>query len=168
MLIVLADPALSASFPSYHGFVHIHALPSPLALTPPSDKFSSLRGLSSSGENNLAFKCMRKRLIFETLHLDVEGGVGERRTTPAAVSIESVMPPKHSHGPEDYHTHASSVTGSTGMAVVEVQLERIQESNTTKGNTGQSPTQSMTSSVKKPKPKKKVGFVSDKPDLYDF
>jgi elongator complex protein 4 len=26
---------------------------------------------------------MRKRLMFETLHLDVEGGVGERRTTPS-------------------------------------------------------------------------------------
>lgn len=40
-----------------------------------------LRGLGSSGENNLAFKCTRKRMIFETLHLDVEGGTGERRTT---------------------------------------------------------------------------------------
>ncbi|KIP12449.1 hypothetical protein PHLGIDRAFT_56188, partial [Phlebiopsis gigantea 11061_1 CR5-6] len=76
-----ANPSLSAIFPSYHGFVHIHSLPAPLALVPPSDKYSSLRGLSSSGENNLAFKCMRKRLVFETLHLDLEGGVSERRTT---------------------------------------------------------------------------------------
>ncbi|KAI0348453.1 PAXNEB-domain-containing protein, partial [Trametopsis cervina] len=77
------NPSLTALFPSHHGFVHIHSLPAPLTLLPPSDKFSTLRGLTSSGENNLAFKCMRKRLIFETLHLDVEGGVGERRTTPA-------------------------------------------------------------------------------------
>ena len=30
----------------------------------------------------MAFKCTRKRLVFETHHLDVEGGVGERRTGP--------------------------------------------------------------------------------------
>lgn len=34
------------------------------------------------GENNLAFKVRRKRLVIETLHLDVEGGVSERRTKP--------------------------------------------------------------------------------------
>ena len=30
----------------------------------------------------MAFKCTRKRLVFETHHLDAEGGVGERRTGP--------------------------------------------------------------------------------------
>jgi hypothetical protein len=34
----------------------------------------------SGRENNIAFKCTRKRLVFETHHLDAEGGVGERRT----------------------------------------------------------------------------------------
>ncbi|KAH9004410.1 hypothetical protein EDB86DRAFT_3210211 [Lactarius hatsudake] len=49
---------------------------------------STLRGISSvsgwtgGGENNLAFKCTRKRFVIETHHLDVEGGVGERRTHP--------------------------------------------------------------------------------------
>ena len=39
-----------------------------------------------AGENNLAFKLKRKRLVVETLHLGVEGGVGERRTEPAPSS----------------------------------------------------------------------------------
>jgi hypothetical protein len=37
-------------------------------------------GSSGGRENNIAFKCTRKRLVFETHHLDAEGGVGERRT----------------------------------------------------------------------------------------
>ena len=88
--------------------VHIHTLPAPHTILPPSDKFSTLRGLSSSGvsisgsgENNLAYKCMRKRLIFETLHFDLEGGVGERRATPAtnAVALEAGMSAhEHEHG----------------------------------------------------------------------
>ena len=78
----LADPALSATFPSYHGLVTIHTLPAPHTVLPPSDKHSTLRGSGVSGENNIAFKCTRKRMLFETLHLDIEGGVGERRTTP--------------------------------------------------------------------------------------
>ena len=82
------DPALSLRFPSYHGSFHIHSLPAPHSLLPASDKTSTLRGISSvsgsSGgrENNIAFKCTRKRLVFETHHLDAEGGVGERRTGP--------------------------------------------------------------------------------------
>jgi len=83
-----SDPALSLRFPSYHGSFHIHSLPAPHGLLPASDKTSTLRGISSvsgwSGgrENNIAFKCTRKRLVFETHHLDAEGGVGERRTGP--------------------------------------------------------------------------------------
>ncbi|KDR85181.1 hypothetical protein GALMADRAFT_35292, partial [Galerina marginata CBS 339.88] len=75
------NPGLASVFPSHHGLVSLHRLPSPHTQSPPSDRFSTLRGLGSSGENNLAFKCTRKRLVFETLHLDVEGGTGERRTT---------------------------------------------------------------------------------------
>jgi len=28
-------------------------------------------------------------MLFETLHLDLEGGVGERRTTPAVTTVEN-------------------------------------------------------------------------------
>ena len=83
----LADPSLTATFPNHHGILHIQTLPASHTLLPPSDRFSTVRGLSASGgaaggsENNITFKSTRKRLVFETLHLDIEGGVGERRTT---------------------------------------------------------------------------------------
>ncbi|KAJ7919156.1 hypothetical protein B0H13DRAFT_1990616 [Mycena leptocephala] len=80
-----ANPALAAAFPGHHGLLRIHTLPAPTALVPASDRFSALRGTGGAGggggENNLGFKCTRKRLVFETVHLDVEGGVGERRTS---------------------------------------------------------------------------------------
>lgn len=74
-------------FPSHHGLVQIYTLPSPHMLIAPSDRFSILRGLASSGENNLAFKCTRKRVVIETLHLDVEGGTAERRTTASRLMV---------------------------------------------------------------------------------
>ena len=156
------NPSLSAIFPSYHGFVQIHSLPAPLALVPPSDKYSSLRGLSSSGENNLAFKCMRKRLIFETLHLDVEGGVGERRTTPATSAIvmeEATHDHTHDHG---------------GSATIQVQVEEVEKKVALVAiaedalQVKSDVTTTTSSFVKKPKQRKKVAFTSDRPDLYDF
>lgn len=162
-----ANPSLSAIFPSYHGFVHIHNLPAPLALVPPSDKYSSLRGLSSSGENNLAFKCMRKRLVFETLHLDLEGGVSERRTTPASNSIETIIPPKHDHNAAHDHTHTVQNPNITGLATVEVQLEQVEISPAREERPAEVPGESITTTTKK-KPKKRVAFTSDRPDLYDF
>jgi elongator complex protein 4 len=68
--------------------VRLLALPAPGALVPASERASTLRGLGAGGgENNLGFRCMRKRLLFETVHLDAEGGVGERRTAPSATSV---------------------------------------------------------------------------------
>ncbi|KAI8980665.1 PAXNEB-domain-containing protein [Trametes punicea] len=164
-----SNPSLTAMFSSHHGFVHIHALPAPHTLLPPSDKFSTLRGLTSSGENNLAFKCMRKRLIFETLHLDVEGGVGERRTTPStsAIAMESAV--GHGHG----HAHEPRTVptgGSQSVAAVQVQLEQVQIAPTPPEQTAD---QTLTpgkpeSGPKKAKVKKKVAFTSERPDLYDF
>lgn len=158
-----ANPSLSTMFPSHHGFVHIHSLPAPSTLLPPSDKFSTLRGLTSSGENNLAFKCMRKRLIFETLHLDVEGGVGERRTTPAttAIAMEEVMHGGHAHE----HVHQA------GAASVEVQVEEIQSKVDTVSSEPVSTAEEVnvaSTSMRKPKQRKKVAFTSDRPDLFDF
>ena len=105
-------------FSAHHGLVHIHSLPAPHTLLPPSDKFSTLRGLTSSGENNLAFKCMRKRMVFETLHLDLEGGVGERRTTPStsASALSETAASAHNPGP-------LTVVPKSASAAVVVELE---------------------------------------------
>ncbi|KAF9015350.1 Elongator complex protein 4 [Cyathus striatus] len=157
------NPSLSTLFPSHHGLVHIHALPGPHSLVSPSERFSALRGLSGvsssggSGENNLAFKCTRKRLIFETLHLDVEGGVSERRTTAGV-------------GGTDMSDTQGSVmnTSASGPAAVEVELEGVE----LKGNVGKEKEVVDKGEVvgenKPKKPKKRVAFRSDRPDLYDF
>jgi elongator complex protein 4 len=108
-------------------------------LVAPSDRCSSLRGLSATtsasgggGENNLAFKCTRKRLVIETLHLDLEGGVSERRTTPVA-PVAATRGTKSSAGVEHIAVGADEGAGE------------------------------------QPKKKKKaVAFRSDRPDLYDF
>ncbi|TCD61750.1 hypothetical protein EIP91_007976 [Steccherinum ochraceum] len=153
------NPSLTSMFPAHHGFVHVHSLPAPHSLQPPSDKFSTLRGLSSSGENNLAFKCMRKRLVFETLHLDLEGGVGERRTTPSTTA--TVL-----DGATHDHSHEHSVLSSQGGgAVLEVKMEGLEIEAKVQPVVAEE-----TSSVpaKKVKAKKKVAFHSDRPDLYDF
>ncbi|KAH8102466.1 PAXNEB-domain-containing protein [Cristinia sonorae] len=149
-----ANPALTAMFPAHHGFVHVHSLPAPHSLQAPSDKFSTLRGLTSSGENNLAFKCMRKRIVFETLHLDLEGGVGERRTTPSATATALEDNTHH-------HVHSHPTVTAMGEAAVEVSLEEATEPNSQ--SVGEVPVV-----TKKAKPKKKVAFHSDRPDLYDF
>jgi elongator complex protein 4 len=132
-------------FPSQHGLVSIQTLPAPQTLMPPSDKFSELRGLSTfsssatgGGENNLAFKCTRKRFVLETLHLDVEGGVNERRTTAPVVPELA----------ERTELRAARLT---------VQSSVVMEKDVIGVN-----------SVARKKPKKSVAFQSDKPNLYDF
>jgi elongator complex protein 4 len=92
----VANPALASMFPGHHGLLQTHRLPAPHTLGAPSDRFSTLRGLGGSGENNLAFRCTRKRLVFETLHLDVEGGTGERRTAPAGTTAATPRAKKES------------------------------------------------------------------------
>ena len=154
-------------FSSHHGLVHIHSLPAPLTLLPPSDKFSTLRGLTSSGENNLAFKCMRKRLIFETLHLDVEGGVSERRTTPSSSALAMNAGTGHDHG-HSHHTSAALAAGGTPIAAVEVQLEQTHLVTNGPESQPSLPPVKSESSFKKAKVKKKVAFTSERPDLYDF
>ena len=121
-----ADPSLSLTFPSHHGSVRVHRLPAPLSLISASDRSSTLRGISSmsgwtgGGENNLAFKCTRKRFVIETHHLDAEGGVGERRTTPV-VSGEGIRREKALSKSE--RNKLSVGAGAAGRAAMEVELE---------------------------------------------
>ncbi|KZT05926.1 PAXNEB-domain-containing protein [Laetiporus sulphureus 93-53] len=161
-----ASPSLTAMFSAHHGFVHIHSLPAPHTLVPPSDRFSTLRGLSSSGENNLAFKCMRKRLIFETLHLDLEGGVGERRTTPApnAMAFDEVVTNAH---PQVGQTANALEASAGGNATVQVEVEQMEVAASSM-SVADDRGEEKVGTVKKVKTKKKVAFMSDRPDLYDF
>ena len=79
------DPTLQPIFHPLHGLITLHAFPH-THLLPPTIKHSSLLGLSSGGggsENNLGFRARRKRWGVETVHLGIDGGVGERRTEPA-------------------------------------------------------------------------------------
>ncbi|KAG8219967.1 PAXNEB-domain-containing protein [Butyriboletus roseoflavus] len=164
-----ANPALTALFPSHHGLVQIHKLPAPHSIIPTSDKCSTLRGLSSSagasigtGENNLAFKCMRKRLIFETMHLDFEGGMTERRTTPSSTAINLDVGPVHTHvGNTSTLASVAVEVEETSGDIKRALLEGHASQNTDSGATVTMPQQSK-------KAKKKVAFHSDKPDLYDF
>jgi elongator complex protein 4 len=89
----------------------------------------------------LGFKCTRKRLVFETVHLDVEGGVGERRTSAPAASVPNVP----------------SAPKRVGAAV-EVEVEGVPvEANVVE------PAPTTTK-----KSRKRVGFQSDRPEVYDF
>lgn len=166
-----ANPSLVSLFPSHHGLLQILKLPAPHTILPASDKYSTLRGLSSaagtmggSGENNLAFKCMRKRLIFETLHLDLEGGVTERRTTPSsnAMALDANIM---------YETTPTTDGRKGSLATVEVELEHVKDLalNAPSPHDVADPiTDHSTSTAKPKKPKKKVVFHSERPDLYDF
>ncbi|KIM67133.1 hypothetical protein SCLCIDRAFT_109196 [Scleroderma citrinum Foug A] len=159
-----ANPYLVAVFPSHHGLVQVHKLPAPHTILPASDKYSTLRGLSSSagasagsGENNLAFKCTRKRLVIETMHLDVEGGVTERHTTPSSTAINLDA------GLADEKVHLSG----RSLATVQVELEKAADV-TQADSQARLPLNATTTPSKVKKPKKKVAFHSDQPDLYDF
>ena len=79
------DPTLQPIFHPLHGLITLHSFPH-TQLLPPTIKHSSLLGLSAGGggsENNLGFRARRKRWGVETVHLGIDGGVGERRTEPA-------------------------------------------------------------------------------------
>lgn len=169
------NPSLVALFPSHHGLVQIHKLPAPQTILPASDKYSTLRGLSSSaganagsGENNLAFKCTRKRLILETIHLDVEGGVTERRTTPStnnAISLNA--------GPVNEMTDEHASNKGRSHAALEVEFERaVAVTADPQGSQALASSRSAaldaTTTPKVKRPRKKVAFQSDRPDLYDF
>lgn len=81
-------------------------------------------------------------MIFETLHLDLEGGVGERRTTPAPSSWVNVV------------NDADQKERDKGEAMVEIDLE-------------DGGPRSAAIAVRKKK--KAVGFASERQDIsYEF
>jgi elongator complex protein 4 len=161
---LIADPSQSARLSSHHGLLHILHMPRVNVLVPASERISTLRGMSVTtrtirgntlnmtgvGENNIAFKCTRRRLVFETFHLDVEGGVGERRTTPAPSTL--------SEGAARA-VDASAQSAKQVQHTVEVHVEDVIPEEHTH-QTVRSPTAK--------KVRKKVGFQVNKPDLYDF
>ncbi|KAJ9126333.1 hypothetical protein QFC24_002066 [Naganishia onofrii] len=145
-----------------------------------AQKHSSLLGLGagSTGQNNLAFKLKRKRLIIETLHLGVEGGVGERRTEPTRTG-GPVDPRKmqthgndhghaHEHGHSHHHHHPSAegmdkpaAESSVRFAAVNIAVEAEPSVRFSDSPSGAEPVQT--------KERKKVSFIRhDKPELYEF
>lgn len=162
-----------ALIPSHHGLLQIHSLPRPISVVPPSDKLSTLRGLSSAsttssaggaGENNIAYKVTRKRFLFETFHLDVDGGVGERRTELASTTIAMANDTHatHAHGSSIPRSDISSSTEQRASAI-QVEYDKSPALDTTDAvTTIEKPNTSGT------RPKKKVAFISVKPDLFDF
>jgi elongator complex protein 4 len=119
---------------------------------------SSDVSLAAGGsENNLAFKCTRRRLVFETLHLGLEGGVGERRTTVPenVIELESSL----SHSESGSLTTAKKDGGPAARVEVALEIEPVEKASEREEN----------APVKgKKKGKKTVAFQIDRPQLYDF
>lgn len=81
-------------------------------------------------------------MLFETLHLDLEGGVGERRTKPAPNNWVNAI------------NDADQKEGGKGEAVVKTHLEEGGRGSVTGAARGK---------------KKVVGFTSDRPAIsYEF
>ncbi|KAL5639360.1 hypothetical protein ACGC1H_006761 [Rhizoctonia solani] len=155
------DPLSSMSFPNHHGLVKISSTPSYGTLRAPSISRSVLRGMTSSGphgggENNLAFRCTRRKLVIETMHLGAEGGVGARQTsapTGSEVLDSSPAPTLSSESKPAKVTIAFDDGGETKKGVGE----------TTSG-ADESAREKRPTKVKQ----KRVLFQSDKPEIYDF
>lgn len=171
-----ADPTTHSMLPSHHGLVRINRLPTVHTLVPTSDRFSSLRGLSAAtssisssgaGENNLAFKCTRKRFVIETFHLDVDGGVGERRTTSAASSVnfqERRVQQSNSQRQID-----PVAEGQSSIAIeLEDRMRRTEQPEFKSADEHVATTRSTRSAEGIKKARKKVGFQVDRPDVLDF
>lgn len=93
------------------------------------------------------------------MHLDLEGGVTERRTTPSSTAVGSDI------GREP--THVTTGTNTAALARVAVEVEpRTLEGHVSVKSAEWSAADANPQKVKKAK--KTVAFHSDKPDLYDF
>jgi elongator complex protein 4 len=100
-------------------------------------------------------------LIFETLHLDIEGGVGERRTAPSGIALPGGTS-------NEGHDRSDHQTAKVALAAVEVAIEEVKPEKPSfkLGNGDAEATEVLESKPKKER--KKVAFRSDRPDLYDF
>ena len=94
---------------------------------------------------------MRKRFVIETLHLDIEGGVSERRTIPptGVSSVDSMLPSTSTIAQTNVHSTPS--------------VEIITQTRSIVNDPDETPPH-----VPVNKPKKTVAFKSDRPELYDF
>ncbi|WFD32541.1 Elongator subunit elp4 [Malassezia sp. CBS 17886] len=118
-----ASPALRRALSEYTGAVRVFRTPTIGTLANPSLRASVLRGMGSGrappgakgnadgggggGENNLVFKVRRKRINIETLHLDTDGGVSERRTKPREGPGETRDAPPGTEDPLPGPPHAA-------------------------------------------------------------
>jgi elongator complex protein 4 len=184
------SPPLQSIFPAYSGFLHIHRLPTPNSLLPPSAKLSVLRGLApgsnstSSGaggmDNNLGFKLKRRRgLVIETLHLEEGGGTNERRTTPAPAVSEEIkatsMTTSHTNtapslAHSNAHSHAAPSIEQTTATKPAKKMERRKirfdddPNENPSGILGAKTTEKPAMASSKPK----SALRTDRPDLYEF
>lgn len=134
---IVDQPALQPVYAPLHGLLTLHSFPTSHALLPPTIRHSTLLGLSSAsgdssatgrsgsggggggggaGENNLGFRCGRKRWVVETVHLGIEGGTGERRTE-APKDVEGVV------GGDRPHNAAGSASIAKDSSGVSAHLE---------------------------------------------
>lgn len=106
--------------------------------------------------------------MFETLHLDLEGGVGERRTAPSKNAAALDEATVQHHAPHTTSTTTPVIVG----AAVEVELETKVYSSA--GDVARPGNDDAGKQVRTPtsppvkKAKKRVAFHSDRPELYDF
>ncbi|CAE6444009.1 unnamed protein product [Rhizoctonia solani] len=157
------DPLSSMSFPNHHGLVKISSSPSHGTLRAPSISRSVLRGMTSSGphgggENNLAFRCTRRKLVIETMHLGAEGGIGARQTSAPTGSeaLDSLATPVPSGENKPAKVAIAFDDAGETKKGVDAEMKDVEESAKE-----QKPT--------KPKQKqKRVLFQHDKPEIYDF
>lgn len=170
-----SDATLPLLFPSHHGLLSTPKSFALQSLAPPNGKLSTLVG-GKGGRNNLAFKLKRKAFVVETMHLDIDGGVGERRTKPAekvGTEVSAAGGGAHGHG-HGGHRHGHGHSHGEGQdeeaaalgGRVRIEAEPIQTTDESKP-VAPAPAQPRKSALKK----KSVGFATidpSKPELYEF
>lgn len=111
--------------------------------------------------------------MIETLHLDAEGGVGERRTSapPSAVPDGPHHHHEHQLGDESGHQLLSRPVPGAPTSAVALELP-INNNNVNpsllSSSTAPQPLSQNQATKKSALKKKRVAFHSDQPDLYDF